>query len=120
MRWNASHGFEPTERPRRGAKIAGPDLHVCPACARTFVVPNTVLEATGPGTYLVELRCMNCAWIVVRPESEERLEALDRELDSQIADLEEMAVLLELTRVVEKIDAFAQALHDGHILPEDF
>jgi hypothetical protein len=117
MRWNASERFEPTPGP---ASVAWPDLHVCRHCERPFVVATTVLDVVGHDRYLVELRCMDCSWRAVSVEGEVRLEALDRELDRQMADIAEAAGLMELTRRIDEIDAFAGALRDGLVLPEDF
>ena len=51
---------------------------------------------------------------------EEVLEALDRELDRQVGDMRAALEIWQVTRQVEEIDAFARALQDDHILPEDF
>lgn len=97
-----------------------PDLHVCRGCDRPFVVPSAVLDVIGHNAYLVELQCTNCGLAVVGTHGEDVLEELDRELDRQTADMRARLELLELTRHLEEIDAFAAALGAGHILPEDF
>jgi hypothetical protein len=117
MRWNASERFEPTPGP---ASVAWPDLHLCRRCEQPFVVVATVLDVVGHDRYQVELRCMNCSWRAVSVEGEARLEALDRELDRQTADMREALELAELTRMLEEIDAFALGLEHDLILPEDF
>jgi hypothetical protein len=97
-----------------------PDLHVCRGCERPFVVPSAVLEVLADERYLMELQCANCGLVVVAVHGEEVLEALDRELDRQTAD---MHLALELWLVAcrrEEIEAFSAALRDDHILPEDF
>ncbi|MFL5845230.1 MAG: hypothetical protein ACJ762_11090 [Solirubrobacteraceae bacterium] len=105
---------------RRPARFEVPDLHLCRECERPFVVPASVLDVVGHDEYLMELRCNNCGLVVVSTHGEEVLEALDRELDRQHADMEAALELWLVTRQIEEIDAFAAALHAGHILPEDF
>lgn len=97
-----------------------PDLHLCRGCEQPFVVPSAVLDVIGRHAYLVELQCTNCGLAVVGTHSEVVLEALDRELDRQTADMRARLELLELTRQIEEIDAFAAALRADQILPEDF
>jgi hypothetical protein len=97
-----------------------PDLHLCHACGRPFVVPAAVLDVTGPDSYLVELECMNCGTVVVSSHGEQVLEDLDRELDRQSADMQAALQLWEVITFREQIDAFATALREGHLLPEDF
>jgi hypothetical protein len=120
MRWTASDNVDPAPNARRPVEVAWPDLHICPRCDRTFVVPRAVLDVVGGDRYVVELACSNCGWSTVSTEGEERLEALDREMDRQVADMREALELAELTRRMEEIDAFATALHAELILPEDF
>jgi hypothetical protein len=102
------------------APFAVPDLHVCRGCRWTFVVPVAMVDVLGPDRYLVELQCTNCGLTVVEPHDEQVLEALDRELDRQAADMRAALEVWEVTRQAEEVDAFAQALQDDHILPEDF
>lgn len=83
-------------------------------------MPNAVLDVVGQNQYLMELHCANCELVVVSTHGEDVLEALDRELDRQQADMEAALELWLITRQIEEIDAFSAALHAGHILPEDF
>jgi hypothetical protein len=85
-----------------------------------FVVPAAVLDVVGDDRYLVELQCMNCGLVVIDTYGEQVLEDLDRELDRQSADMEAALQLWEVTRFCAEIDAFAAALRDDQILPEDF
>lgn len=105
---------------RRPARFEVPDLHLCRACERPFVVPASVLDVVGHNGYLIELQCHNCGLVVVGTHGEEVLEALDRELDRQQADMQAALELWTVTRQIEEIDAFTAALHADHILPEDF
>jgi len=116
MRWDGTH----TRSTRRPARFEVPDLHICRACERPFVVPAAVLDVTGADEYLMELQCNNCGTVVVSSHGEEVLEALDRELDRQTRDMTSALELFAVTRQMEEIDAFAAALEAGHILPEDF
>ena len=116
MRWQGSH----TTPPHRPARFEVPDLHLCRGCEKPFVVPAAVLDVIGDDQYLVELQCTNCGLLVVGPHGEEVLEALDRELDRQQADMQTALELWTVTRQIEEIDAFTAALHADHILPEDF
>ena len=116
MRWHGTHST-PSRRP---ARFEVPDLHLCRECERPFVVPAAVLDVVGPDDYLVELQCTNCGLAVVSTHGEEVLEALDRELDRQQADMRTALELWLVTRQAEEIEAFAAALQAGHILPEDF
>lgn len=120
MRWNESHHFEAPDDRRGPAQVSWPDLHICPACERTFVVPRAVLDVVGPDRYLVDLRCTNCGWAGVSAQGELRLEALDREMDRHIGDMREALELAAIVRRMEEIDAFALALQQNLILPEDF
>ena len=113
MRWDGTHSPRP-------ARFEVPDLHICRGCERPFVVPAAVLDVVGPDDYLVELQCMNCGTAVVETHGEQVLEDLDRELDRQTADMQMALQLWEVSRFCEEIDAFAAALRDDHILPEDF
>jgi hypothetical protein len=115
MRYDGRHPSSSSAAP-----FAVPDLHVCRGCRWTFVVPVAMVDVLGPDRYLVELQCNNCGLTVVEPHDEQVLEALDRELDRQAADMRAALEVWEVTRQAEEIDAFARALHDGHILPEDF
>lgn len=105
---------------RRQVSFALPDLHVCRGCERPFVVPSAVLDVVGHDRYLIELQCNNCGLVVVSTQGEDVLEALDRELDRQVSDMHDALELWLVTRQVEEVDAFAKALQDDHILPEDF
>src|SRR3954452_24199669 len=113
MRWEGTHS-------PREARFEVPDLHYCRACDRPFVVPASVLDVVGDDRYLVELECMNCGTVIVETHGEQVLEDLDRELDRQTADMHSALELWEVTRFVEEINAFATALQEDHLLPEDF
>lgn len=95
-------------------------LHECPACGLSFVVPTNVLQVLARNWYRVELTCTNCQWSEITTHDEDRLEELDRALDSQTANMQATLELWTLSRHLEEIDAFAHALQADLILPEDF
>ena len=109
-----------SSRSGRPAPVAVPDLHLCRGCEQPFVVPAAVLDVVGHDRYLMELQCNNCGLIVVSTHGEDLLEALDRELDRQTADMEAALELSLVTRHLEEIEMFAAALDGDHVLPEDF
>jgi hypothetical protein len=95
-------------------------LHECRQCRRPFIVPTNVLRVVTRTSYEVELNCSNCGWVEVSTHDEDALEALDRALDRQTAEMEAALEIWRLTREIEQIDAFARALQSDQILPEDF
>lgn len=105
---------------RPPAPVAVPDLHLCRGCERPFVVPAAVLDLVGPDRYLIELQCNNCGLVVVSTHDGDLLEALDRELDRQTADMQAALELWRVARHLEEIELFATALAGDHLLPEDF
>jgi hypothetical protein len=96
------------------------DPRVCPACRQPFVAPCEVLASHKDGHIVVELGCANCGWGAVQVREALELVALDRALDRDSAQIEAAADALAVTLELERIDRFALALQDGHILPEDF
>lgn len=98
----------------------GPDLRICPTCRRPFVSPRNVLASHDDGSHVVELACANCGWWAIQLHAGARLCLLDEALDRDSAQIEAAAEALAITVELERIDSFAEALHAGHILPEDF
>jgi len=96
------------------------DLHLCETCHRPFVVPVSILDLLDDGRYVVELSCNNCEASSLACHDEASLEALDHELDKGILRIQDALDALVLADELERIDRFAEALHAGHILPEDF
>lgn len=98
---------------------AGERLHVCGCCSSEYVQPLEWSEA-GPRHWQVLLRCPECEWSGTGVFSQEAVDRFDAELDRGTAVL-----MRELKRVAhdnlrDEIDRFAQALHAGLVLPEDF
>jgi hypothetical protein len=98
----------------------GRDLRLCPTCRRPFVAPREVLASHEDGNHVVELACANCGWWAIQLHGGVRLSALDEALDRDSAQIEAAAEALAMTVELERIDRFAEALHAGYILPEDF
>ena len=96
------------------------DLRLCPCCEQPFVAPREVLASHVDGHIVVELRCANCGWGAVQLREALELVALDRALDRDTAQIEAAATALALSLELERIERFALALQEGHILPEDF
>jgi hypothetical protein len=109
----------PTPTRPEAASVSIP-LHECRQCRRPFIVPTNVVRVVTRTSYEVELSCSNCGWLEVSTHDEDALEALDRALDRQTAEMEAALEIWRLTREIEQIDAFARALQDDLILPEDF
>ena len=98
----------------------GRDLRLCPTCRRPFVAPREVLASHADGNHVVELACANCGWWAIQLHAGTGLSALDQALDRDSAQIEAAAEALAMSLELERIDRFAQALHAGYILPEDF
>jgi hypothetical protein len=95
-------------------------LHVCTACRQPFIVPVARFGAAGLARDRVQLSCDNCGWSGVAAHDHAALDHLDRVLDEQTAQMVAAVELLAISADIDRIDRFARALHDGHILPEDF
>jgi len=99
---------------------AADGLHLCPDCARTFVVPVAVLDMLPDGRFPVVLTCRNCDWSDAGTFADDELAALDYALDAIAGAMEDTLEALTLADEMQRIDAFAAALHADLILPEDF
>jgi hypothetical protein len=111
-------GHQPA-RAAASPSAPGADLHVCGSCDARLVYPIEWEEA-GPSHWEVVLRCPNCEWIgtgVFDQATVERFdEELDRGMDAVVRDLKR----LEHANMEDEIERFARALHEGHVLPDDF
>jgi hypothetical protein len=95
-------------------------LHVCLGCGRPFVVPVSILDLVDDARAVVELHCTNCGRTALGVHDDESLAALDRELDETTKSMQEALELLTYVDELERIEAFAHALRQDLILPEDF
>jgi len=94
--------------------------HVCRICRRPFLVPMSIVTLVSQHGYVVELRCSNCDDATVALLDDDQMERLDRELDRQAGDIRHAIAEMRLADELERVDRFAVALQEGHILPEDF
>ena len=95
-------------------------LHVCTGCHRPFVVPVSIVDLIDRDRAVVELHCTNCDRTVLGVHDDDALAELDRELDQTTQSMWEALELLTFVDELERIEAFAHALRDDLILPEDF
>ena len=103
----------------RPAPEPAEDLHVCETCDSELVYPVDWEEA-GETHWEVTLRCPNCEWTGVGVFEQDVVERFDEELDRGTE-----ALVRDLKRVMQanmedEIERFVSALHDGHIVPDDF
>ena len=95
-------------------------LHVCTACDRDFIVPVSVVDLIDHDRCIVELTCTNCGITSLGVHDDQTLMELDRRLDGAQEQMRSALEILETIDEWERVEAFAQAIHDDHILPEDF
>ena len=101
--------------------ITTPPLHVCNGCTQPFVVPVSVLDIIDGGARcIVELACNNCGRVSLTVHDDAALEALDRELDDSVAQIQRALEALTAADELKRIEGFALALAGDHLLPEDF
>ena len=97
-----------------------PDLHVCDACTRAFIVPVSVVDLIDGDRCIIELSCANCGTTSLGVHDDRSLMELDRRLDAAQDQMREAIEVLEIADDLDRIDRFVRALRDDHILPEDF
>jgi hypothetical protein len=95
------------------------DLRVCRACGRPFVAVQRLL-GVAEGRHVLELRCANCGWHAAESHDGATVAALDRAFVDDTDRMERAADRLAMACALERIERFAAALRDGHIVPEDF
>jgi hypothetical protein len=69
---------------------------------------------------MLDLACASCGWEAFASRPPADLDALERASDRHSATMAAAADALAMTSELDRIDRFARALHEGHILPEDF
>jgi len=94
--------------------------HLCRVCRRPFLTPLSIVPLVSQEAYVVEMQCTNCEDATVTLLDEDQMERLDRELDRQSGSLRHTLAEIRLADELDEIDRFVEALHAGHILPEDF
>lgn len=95
-------------------------LHICRSCHQPFVVPLSIVDILDADRYVIELWCANCDRCTLSAHYDEELEELDRELVSATAQIRVALEVIETVDDIIRVDRFSEALHAGHILPEDF
>jgi hypothetical protein len=98
---------------------ASKSLHVCPSCSSELVQPVD-WEPEDGGSWRVLLRCPECEVFQGGVFGQPELDAYDMELDRGEALLRVAYLQLSTENMAAEIDAFAQALGAGAVLPEDF
>ena len=97
----------------------GTALHVCPACSSDLVYPTEWMES-GRTHWSVFLRCPSCEWRGSGLYEQHEVDRFDDELERGTAALTRDLRQLTRANMEDAVDRFAQALHTGHVLPEDF
>ena len=106
---------------RRPSTLPAPTgLQVCPACELPFVVPSGTREIVGIDRLRLDLVCTNCGHARTSIHSDEELAGLDIALDRSFADLLWTLEVVWIANEETAIRAFAAALEDELIVPEDF
>lgn len=95
------------------------DLHLCAACGGELVYPVEWEEA-GATHWHVTLRCPNCEWWGTGVFEQEAVEAFDEQLDRGTEVLVRDLKRLVKANMEEQVERFLAALHDDHIVPDDF
>lgn len=111
----------PVAAPPQGCteQDAQSDLHICRNCGSDLVYPVEWDEATGT-SWEVSLRCPNCEWTGAGIFEQDVTDRFDEELNRGTASLVRDLRRLIHKNMEEDIERFVAALHDGHIVPEDF
>jgi hypothetical protein len=94
-------------------------LHVCPNCSSELVQPVEWEPADGD-RWSVLLRCPECEVFQAGVYGQAELDAYDVELDRGEALLRVAYIQLSTENMAAEVDAFANALAVGALLPEDF
>lgn len=95
------------------------ELDTCPCCRSRFVQPLD-WAPTEDRRWRVERRCPECSWTGAGIYGQDVVDHYDEVLD---AGTERLVMDLRLTtraNMLERMNAFIDALHCDRILPEDF
>lgn len=110
---------ELTHGPDHGPAGESPRLPTCAGCASPLAYPIE-WEPTGHGTWAVRLHCPECLAETTGLLDEQSVATLERALSRAAASMTSDLRTLALVNLEHEIDAFAAALRDDLILPEDF
>ena len=95
-------------------------LHVCTDCREPFVSAVSVLDVVDGERCVVELHCANCGETRIGVHGDDELAELDHDLEAAYATLASAVELFEALDEWERAERFVEALHAGHVMPEDF
>ncbi len=113
-----SQGVQPAA-PAPARQPERTDLHICGSCGSDLVYPVEWDEA-GATHWEVSLRCPNCEWSGTGIFEQDVVDRFDEELDRGTESLVRDLRRLIHANMEEDIERFVEALHEGHIVPEDF
>lgn len=99
---------------------SSPGIEQCASCARPFVVPVALLDLVDEGLYLLALHCKNCDRLFIGEFEDADVERLEREMRQATAQMESAADLVEVSRFIDELAPFRDALERDLVLPEDF
>lgn len=99
---------------------AGRSLHICPDCGSHLVQPTSWEQADDRTQWRVWRRCPECEWAGDGVHDEVAVDAYDEQLDLGAQELADELRALQHANMSEMADAFAIALRDDLIGPEDF
>ncbi len=115
----ADHPQQSPAAPSPAATASETALHVCPSCTSALVYPTEWAES-GRTHWSVFLRCPNCEWRGSGLYEQSEVERFDDELERGTTALTRDLRQLTRANMEDAVDRFADALHTGHVLPEDF
>jgi len=102
-----------------GAPRRAEDLHVCPDCGSSLVIPIDWAPAPND-RWRVVLRCPECEWIGGGSYTQQIVDRFDEVLDLGTEALLKDLNLLARANMEEEVDRFVSALNADHIVPTDF
>jgi hypothetical protein len=106
-------------RIEEGSPRRAEDLHVCPHCSSTLVIPIDWAPAPNE-RWQVGLRCPECEWTGGGTYTQEIVDHFDEVLDLGTEAVLNDLNLLARANIEEEVERFVAALNADHILPSDF
>jgi ribosomal protein S27E len=95
------------------------ELCICESCDSELVYP-VEWEEHGKVDWEVTLRCPNCEHTETNIYDQTTVERFDEQLDRGTESVARDLKRLAHSNMEDEIDRFADALEEGHVLPEDF
>lgn len=106
-------------RAGRDARRQAEDLHICPSCDSSLVLPTDWAPSSGR-RWFVELRCPDCEWTGGGTYGQRVVDRFDEALDEGTGALLEDLSTLSRANMEELVEAFVAAIWADQVLPEDF